>query len=155
VEDLRLLEDVCRHRQGQLAEMASLLAHGTRTGSVEDLIAAADLAASLELDAVESRCAAVALDRAREAGDTGMARLMQSRLDTLAGRVAILPVAPSHAPPVLTQREREVAVLASLGSSNRRIAEDLGLSVRTVEGHLYQVFAKLSVSTRSELAGLL
>ncbi|WP_235780216.1 helix-turn-helix transcriptional regulator [Sinomonas notoginsengisoli] len=153
-EDLRLLEEVCGHRQGQLAELGGLLARGTRTGSLEDLIAAADLAAGLELDALESRCAAVALDRAREAGDAMMVRLMQARLDALAGRVPVLPVAPSHAPPVLTQREREVAALAATGTSNRRIAEDLGLSVRTVEGHLYQVFAKLSVSTRSELAGL-
>ncbi|WP_229232198.1 response regulator transcription factor [Sinomonas cyclohexanicum] len=79
---------------------------------------------------------------------------MQARLDALAGKVTVLPVAPSQASPVLTQREREVAVLAATGTSNRRIAEDLGLSVRTVEGHLYQVFAKLSVANRSELAGV-
>lgn len=153
-DELRLLEEVCRHRQGQLAEIGGLLARGTRTGSLEDLTAAADLAAGLELDALEARCAAVALDRAREARDPVMVRLMQARLDALAGKVTVLPVAPSQASPVLTQREREVAVLAATGTSNRRIAEDLGLSVRTVEGHLYQVFAKLSVANRSELAGV-
>jgi DNA-binding CsgD family transcriptional regulator len=153
-DELRLLEEVCRHRQGQLAEIGGLLARGTRTGSLTDLAAAADLAAGLELDAVESRCAAVALDKARSRGNTVMAHLMQARLDALEGRVAVLPVTPSQATPTLTQREQEVAVLAAAGTSNRRIAEDLGLSVRTVEGHLYQVFAKLSVSNRGELAGL-
>ncbi|GAB2760547.1 helix-turn-helix transcriptional regulator [Sinomonas soli] len=153
-DDLRLLEEVCAHRQGQLAELALLLARGTRTGRLEDLTAAADLAAGLELDAVESRCAAVALDRAREMDDAGAVRRLRPRLDALAGRLAVLPVEPRHAP-VLTDREEEVAALAASGTSNRRIAELLGLSVRTVEGHLYQIFAKLSVSTRGELADLL
>ncbi|MDQ4490337.1 helix-turn-helix transcriptional regulator [Sinomonas sp. ASV486] len=154
-DDLRLLEDVCAHRQGPLAEIGERLARGTRTGSLDDLAAAADLAASLELDALESRCAAVALDVAHEINEVVVARFMQARLDTLAGRVVILPVVPSRAPRVLTQREREVAALAAMGESNRRIAEDLGLSVRTVEGHLYQVFSKLAVSTRTELAEFL
>ncbi|MGY3567085.1 response regulator transcription factor [Sinomonas sp. RB5] len=155
LDDLRLLEDVCAHRQGQLAELALLLARGTRTGRLEDLTAAADLAAGLELDAVESRCTAVALDRAREMDDAAAVRRLRPRLEALAGRLAVLPLTPRHAPPVLTDREQEVAALAASGTSNRRIAELLGLSVRTVEGHLYQIFAKLSVSTRGELADLL
>ena len=57
--------------------------------------------------------------------------------------------------PVLTEREREVAALAAAGTSNRRIADLLGLSVRTVEGHLYQVFSKLGVSTRGDLTAIL
>jgi DNA-binding CsgD family transcriptional regulator/tetratricopeptide (TPR) repeat protein len=154
-DDLRLLEDVCEHRQGQLAELALLLARGTRTGRLDDLTAAADLAAGLELDAVESRCTAVALDRAREMDDAAAVRRLRPRLDALTGRLAVLPLTPRHAPPVLTDREQEVAALAASGTSNRRIAELLGLSVRTVEGHLYQIFAKLSVSTRGELADLL
>ncbi|GAA2200369.1 helix-turn-helix transcriptional regulator [Sinomonas flava] len=154
-EELRLLEAVCARRQGPLAEVGLLLARGSRTGDLAELTRAADLASGLELDALESRCAAVALEKASEQGDTVTLRLMQARLDALAGRLPVLPVAPSRALPVLTVREREVAVLAAKGTSNRKIAEDLGLSVRTVEGHLYQVFAKLSVSTRSELAGIL
>jgi DNA-binding CsgD family transcriptional regulator len=154
-EDLRLLEAVCAQRQGALAEVGLYLARGTRTGDLTDLTRAADLASSLELDALESRCAAVALEAARERGDVVMLRVMQARMDALAGRLPVLPVTPSRVLPVLTVREREVAVLAARGTSNRKIAEDLGLSVRTVEGHLYQVFAKLSVSTRSELAGIL
>lgn len=52
----------------------------------------------------------------------------------------------------LTARERQMAVLAASGRSNRAIAQQMFLSVRTVEGHLYQVYSKLSVRTRAELA---
>lgn len=55
----------------------------------------------------------------------------------------------------LTPREREVAALAARGHPNREIAEALSLSVRTVESHLYKVFAKLGVDHRSELSGVL
>lgn len=57
--------------------------------------------------------------------------------------------------PNLTRREREVATLAATGLSNRQIAEQLVTSVRTVEGHLYQAFSKLGVTTREELPELL
>lgn len=56
--------------------------------------------------------------------------------------------------PILTTREREVAMLAAGGASNREIASALHLSVRTVEVHLGRVFAKLEVRTRVELTVL-
>jgi DNA-binding NarL/FixJ family response regulator len=59
------------------------------------------------------------------------------------------------APLPLTHREREIVTLAAGGLSNRQIAERLVVSVRTVEGHLYRACAKLGVSDRAELAGLL
>ncbi|MEV6110907.1 helix-turn-helix transcriptional regulator, partial [Streptomyces sp. NPDC051940] len=55
----------------------------------------------------------------------------------------------------LTGRERETALLAARGLSNREIAERLVVSVRTVEGHLYRAGAKLGAGNRSELAALL
>ncbi|MFZ6991250.1 LuxR C-terminal-related transcriptional regulator [Curtobacterium sp. RRHDQ66] len=57
--------------------------------------------------------------------------------------------------PPLTHREYEVAALAAQGLSNRRIAEQLGLSVRTIDAHLSRVFAKWDLHARSELAELL
>lgn len=56
--------------------------------------------------------------------------------------------------PPLTRREREVAVLAGRGLGNGDIAEHLVLSVRTVESHLYRVYAKLGVHRREELGPL-
>ena len=56
--------------------------------------------------------------------------------------------------PVLSRREEEIARLAARGLSNRGTAERLFVSVRTVEGHLHRLYAKLGVSDRSELAPL-
>lgn len=53
----------------------------------------------------------------------------------------------------LSRREREIALLVSQGASNRSIAQALVISVRTVEGHLGRIYAKLGVSGRRELAG--
>ena len=55
----------------------------------------------------------------------------------------------------LTPRERQVAGLAAAGRSNAEVAERLGLSIRTTEGHLAKAMAKLDVARRSELAGRL
>jgi DNA-binding CsgD family transcriptional regulator len=52
---------------------------------------------------------------------------------------------------VLTRAEREAAMLAATGRSNRSIAEQLSLSVRTVEGRLQQVYDKLGINGRKEL----
>ncbi|TDP93481.1 regulatory LuxR family protein [Leucobacter luti] len=59
-----------------------------------------------------------------------------------------LPLPPAAG---LTAREREVALLAALGHSSRFIAERLHISVRTVETHLSNVFAKVGVENRDEL----
>jgi DNA-binding CsgD family transcriptional regulator len=55
----------------------------------------------------------------------------------------------------LTDREREVAVMAGAGRSNRQIATRLRLSERTVEAHLANVYRKLGVASRVTLAGML
>jgi DNA-binding CsgD family transcriptional regulator len=51
----------------------------------------------------------------------------------------------------LTPRERAVARLAASGLTNRQIAAELMLSVKTVENHLTHVFAKRGVRSRAEL----
>ena len=60
--DFRLLEEVAGHRQGPLAEISRLIAVGTRTHDAKTLLAGGELAATLELDAVEARCMALAVD---------------------------------------------------------------------------------------------
>jgi len=53
----------------------------------------------------------------------------------------------------LTAREAEIAQRAAAGASDRDIAAALYISVRTVDYHLRNVFRKLGVRTRGELAG--
>lgn len=66
-----------------------------------------------------------------------------------------LPGAPADpAAGGLTRRQREVVELAAKGMSNNEIASLLVVSVRTVEGHLYQAFARLGITDRAELANL-
>jgi DNA-binding CsgD family transcriptional regulator len=54
----------------------------------------------------------------------------------------------------ITAREREIVMLAADGLSNREIAERLSVSVRTVEGHVYRIFAKLGIERREQLIHL-
>jgi RNA polymerase sigma factor (sigma-70 family) len=51
----------------------------------------------------------------------------------------------------LTEREREVAILACQGMGNREIADRLGISHRTVEAHKSRVIAKLGARTSADL----
>lgn len=50
----------------------------------------------------------------------------------------------------LTEREMDVLKLAAKGMSNRGIAEELVISVRTVQTHLNNVFNKIGVGSRTE-----
>jgi DNA-binding NarL/FixJ family response regulator len=53
---------------------------------------------------------------------------------------------------LLTAREREIVELVGEGLRNRQIAERLGVAEKTVKGHLTNVFLKLGVQDRLELA---
>jgi DNA-binding NarL/FixJ family response regulator len=52
----------------------------------------------------------------------------------------------------LTEQERAVLELLIMGQRNARIADELCISIRTVENHLYHIFHKLDVSSRIEAA---
>jgi DNA-binding CsgD family transcriptional regulator/tetratricopeptide (TPR) repeat protein len=75
----------------------------------------------------------------RELGACGLTR--RSSADT-----------PGEGLDKLTRAERAVAELVASGMTNRDVAGELVVSVKTVESHLAKVFAKLDVRTRTELA---
>jgi DNA-binding CsgD family transcriptional regulator len=77
----------------------------------------------------------------------GAAVLPESRLSWGDGRCAQSNCLLSE---TLTAREREILVVISHGSSNKRIARDLKISPETVKSHLKRIFMKLGVSTRTE-----
>ncbi|MFO7996802.1 MAG: response regulator transcription factor [Dehalococcoidia bacterium] len=50
----------------------------------------------------------------------------------------------------LSYREVQVLELAAGGITNKQIADEMGISVRTVKGHLASIFAKMKVASRTE-----
>lgn len=69
----------------------------------------------------------------------------------LGGGIDPAPVAAA-VPSPLTRREREVAALVAKGLSNRKIAEELLVSPRTVDFHVENIRAKLGFSGRAQVA---
>lgn len=69
----------------------------------------------------------------------------------LGARMAATPMTSSGPPGDLTDRELDVLRLIALGHTNNEIAEQLYLSVRTVETHRAHIQQKLGRSTRAEL----
>jgi two-component system, NarL family, response regulator NreC len=69
----------------------------------------------------------------------------------LSARIAAEP--PPGPPDDLSEREAGVLRLIALGHTNAEIAEQLYLSVRTVETHRAHIQQKLGLSTRSQLVG--
>jgi DNA-binding NarL/FixJ family response regulator len=110
-------------------------------------------AAHLVLDAADT--AAQAATTAREASDLGLASIAGERAATLAARCEE-PSTPAlqaaRAPLAVSSREREVAILAAEGLSNRQIAARLHVSVRTVESHVYRACTRLGLPDRAALA---
>ena len=49
----------------------------------------------------------------------------------------------------LTNREVEILRRVTSGLTNRQLAEELGVSTRTIDAHLRSVYAKLGVKSRS------
>ena len=119
--------------RAQLAEGRALAADGRRKPALEALIAAES--ALDGFGALRRRDEAV-----RELRRLGHRVLRQARAgggDGLAG---------------LTAREREIAALVAAGRTNREVAEQLVLSARTIDAHLRNVYGKLGVRSRVELA---
>lgn len=80
-----------------------------------------------------------------------------SALDPAVARKVVQQLASGHPTPAseeivegLTDRELEVLRLAARGLTNQAIGAELGISDRTVQGHLANMYAKLGVSTRTE-----
>ncbi len=82
-----------------------------------------------------------AVYRGQSALDTAIAQKLLRRLTGRAAPAAIEP---------LTPREREVLQLVAQGLTNRAIGRRLGISDRTVQGHLANIYEKLQVNSRTE-----
>jgi DNA-binding CsgD family transcriptional regulator len=114
-----------------------------------------------ELDALyDSARVRVAIGRAcRALGDDGTAILefeaaqrvfiQLGAAPDLAGVDALLGRAIAERPGGLSLREVEILRLVANGKTNRSIGAELGISERTVDRHVSNIFAKLDVSSRA------
>ena len=87
------------------------------------------------------------LDRARALTIPLGAKPLLARIDALGARVAARSA--TH-PTGLTQREVEVLRLLAAGYSNRAIGDALGMSVRTAERHLNNIYVKTNARGRTD-----
>jgi DNA-binding NarL/FixJ family response regulator len=96
-------------------------------------------------------------ERAELLGVTTVSELAEQRLRAMGVRTWRRgSAAPARSGlDALSDREREIALLAASGAGNLEISQAVFLSRKTVERHLSNVFAKLGVRNRTELAAQL
>ncbi|HEY2173512.1 MAG TPA: LuxR C-terminal-related transcriptional regulator [Mycobacteriales bacterium] len=157
-----------REQVGRLAELDRIL-HSPRSrlaAAHAAALSASDAAHLLDVSA-RLRDAGMGLEAADAAGQAAstaragqrlvVAAQAEERAQTLAAACegARTPaVQDARATVALSAREREVAVLAGEGLTNRQIAERLHVSVRTVESHVYRACSRLGLTDRTELVAI-
>ncbi|KAA0101458.1 LuxR family transcriptional regulator [Mycolicibacterium sp. P1-5] len=112
--------------------------------------------AGLLLSAADSAAQAAASHQQRHARRKEIESVTRTmRLVSLCDGVSSPAIRAAARPLPVTAREFEVAALVAAGQPNREIAEQLSVSIRTVEGHVYRACLKLGVSDRDELAAII
>jgi DNA-binding CsgD family transcriptional regulator/tetratricopeptide (TPR) repeat protein len=151
-----LLKRIAATSEGPLASLAleALVAKRDHDAKKLDDLGGRYEELLLDLHAAECSAAASIEWRTQDDNDRALASLQQARELLARCDGARPPTLEREAEPHtrLTRREREIARLAARGDSSASIAEQLYLSTRTVESHLYKVFTKLGVTRRSELS---
>ena len=100
--------------------------------------------------------AEAAVGRAKRLADThGAAHLSELAVNVQRRIGARRPRSAAEARPALSEQEARICRLVVRGLSNRDIAANMFISVKTVEAHLTRVFRKLDVSSRSALISAL
>lgn len=93
-----------------------------------------------------------ALEIARQDGALATAQRAHEELEATGEKLRPLLASGVES---LTPSERRVASMAAEGKTNRAIAQELFLTVKTIEAHLSSSYRKLEIASRSELPGAL
>jgi len=143
------------------AQRAAVARMRTRLGAPDDPIAPAR-ASGTAIELIRARWTALAIALARGDREDALGEL--AALDAVAaelratavrvGAVRMLRDLAEDRVDILTPRQREVAALAAAGFSNRQIAAQLYLGVRTVESHVAAALRSLGLRRRGDLGGL-
>ncbi|MGW6217352.1 helix-turn-helix transcriptional regulator [Streptomyces sp. NPDC055109] len=154
-ERLSILADAS---DSKFAQFRALAANAKVTGRPQGLMRAADQLGSQGANQLASETAYSAARVWRRLGNT---RRATAAMNLAAGFARFSDGAcnPLHAPinssTGLTPREEEIARMAREGESSKEIASSLFLSIRTVENHLQNTYAKLGIISRKELRSVL
>lgn len=148
----RLTEDY----EGPEGAVMNAMAKAALRRDPEALVEAGEFAHLNGYLLVSAECLGKAVKYFSQRGEEHKSRTLQQRLNVVIGQLEGLQspqFSAVRSTSKLTQRETDIARLAGQGYTNKEIAEAQGVSVRTVEGHLYRIFAKLGITRREELPG--
>ncbi len=150
------LAELAKILKTSLAEAIAEHARGLADHDGDLLDAAADRFADMGALALAADAAAQAAREHARTRQLGKQIKSSTRADKLGkqGGIRTPAVNGAASPLPITAREREIANLVAAGLSNRQIADRLVVSVRTVEGHVYRIFAKLGIDDREQLVHL-
>ena len=150
--------DLAAQCEGELVDAYASHAAAATAGGPEALVEVTDHFERIGARLLAAESATEAAQAFQRHGDGRAAATLGVRATALAercegartpGLTALVMVVP------LTARERDIATMAAQGESSKAIAERLFLSVRTVNNHLQNVYSKLGVTGRRQLAAAL
>lgn len=144
--------------EGPRPEAICAYAAAISTDNAADHLEAAKTCEAAELWSFAALAYDAAAHAYRAAGDTLRERMANAQRKRCLDRADDLPgedtAKNDDSLGILTRRERDIVALAVRGLTDRQIAAELQVSVRTVEGHLYRSYAKLNVKGREQLPGI-
>jgi DNA-binding CsgD family transcriptional regulator len=152
------LTELAKDCDGELWPL--LAAHGLafRADDAEELNETSKRFVAIGANLYAAEAAAHAAISYRQAGreTAGAAAARRSRALALRCEGASTPaLADLGRPALLSPREAEIARLVASGLTSRQVAQELTVSVRTVENQLARVYAKLGITRRGELCSAL
>jgi DNA-binding CsgD family transcriptional regulator len=152
------LENLAAQVDGKLVVARAAYANAVAARDAEALHAVSEAFEGLGADLYAAEASVEAAAVLRRGGRPRDAAAGENRAAQLLSRCegAATPVVRTiTARARLTPGELDAAVQAAAGRSNKQIAADSHISVRTVENHLQHVYEKLGISSRRELADAL
>jgi DNA-binding CsgD family transcriptional regulator len=152
------LDGLAGQSEGELVSTYALHARSAAAGHAGDLVMATDRFEAMGACLLAAEASTEASQAYQDAGERRASSALAQRAAALAalceGASTLGATAPVMVVP-LTPRERDIASFAAQGRSSKEIADQLFLSIRTVNNHLQTVYSKLGVSGRRQLAAAL